>query len=402
MKILEPEIGEELDLSPETVKRYDEAVKKCEELMIKLEKEGRSELTLEEEEICSKIDETKSSLWYIIGGGCSWYCGGGPKEITASSYLEGQGENTYIPENAHDLNYKNAWVEGVPGYGIGEYLTYIFPPESGRVTKVIVVNGYVKSQSAWENNSRVKQLKMYVDNKPFAILNLKDVIAHQTFTVDPIGYSDREDFEKLRTMPEWTIKFEILDVYKGIKYDDVVITEIFFDGLDVHCFAKGTKISLPNGKYKNIEDLLIGDKIISYDKTIDDFIITTIEDIESVRHHSLVKYTFENGAEITATQDHPFLLKDKGWASLKPENSKQYKGFDIISLLEINDIFWFSNNDKELTALKLINIDLIPDEQETYTISKTSLGDNFIANGFIVGIEELRNLNLVSTIPTSE
>lgn len=37
----------------------------------------------------------------------------------------------------------------------------------------------------------------------------------------------------IRTIP-WTLKFEIAEVYKGTKYDDVVITEIYFDGIDVH------------------------------------------------------------------------------------------------------------------------------------------------------------------------
>jgi len=35
-------------------------------------------------------------------------------------------------------------------------------------------------------------------------------------------------------MPWWTMKFEIIEVYKGTKYDDTAITEIYFDGIDVH------------------------------------------------------------------------------------------------------------------------------------------------------------------------
>ena len=29
----------------------------------------------------SKVDETMEDYWDIIGGGCSWYCGGGPKRL---------------------------------------------------------------------------------------------------------------------------------------------------------------------------------------------------------------------------------------------------------------------------------------------------------------------------------
>jgi len=30
------------------------------------------------------------------------------------------------------------------------------------------------------------------------------------------------------------MKFEILEVFKGDKYDDTAISEIYFDGIDVH------------------------------------------------------------------------------------------------------------------------------------------------------------------------
>jgi hypothetical protein len=38
----------------------------------------------------------------------------------------------------------------------------------------------------------------------------------------------------MKKMPVWTMRFEIMDVYKGDKYDDTAITEIYFDGIDVH------------------------------------------------------------------------------------------------------------------------------------------------------------------------
>ncbi len=192
------------------------------------------ELTQEERRIWNETDETAGDYWDIIGGGCSWYCGGGPKKVTASSALKTQGANSYSAENAHDLNYKTAWVEGVAGYGVGQFLIYTFSPESPRITDVIIVNGYVKSEKAYLDNSRAKKIKMYVNDKPFAILDLEDQRSKQSFKFKPIGNSNREDVETLKLQPGWTIKFEIMEVYQGLKYDDVAITEIFFDGLDVH------------------------------------------------------------------------------------------------------------------------------------------------------------------------
>jgi hypothetical protein len=395
IKVLEPTVGKKLDFSPEFISKFNspESFEKCQELWQKIEDEGRDETQIkpEEQEILNYCSETKENAWEIIGEECSWYCGGGSKEVTASSFLKGQGDNTYEPENAHDLNYKTVWAEGVPGYGIGEYLLYHFAPESPRITKIIVANGYVKSQSAWEKNSRVKQLKMYLDEKPYAILNLKDIRAEQSFDVDTIGNSDRENLDKLRAKPEWTIKFEILDVYKGSKYDDVVISEIYFDGIDVHCLAKGTKINMADGTLKNIEDLVLGDKILTYCDEKNSFSISTIEKLEKIRHINLVKYIFENGVEIITTQDHPFKIESKEWASFKPEKSKQYEGFEKITQINISDNFLFLNTTSDLTTVKLIKIQVLKDIQETYTISILDSGDNFIANGFIVGVEELND-----------
>lgn len=349
-------------------------------------KKDRDKITSEEQALLEKYDEVYDDIWDIIGGGDTWYNAGGPDEVAASSYLKSQSPTIYEPKNVHDLNYKSAWVEGVPGYGIGEFLIYTFEAQSALITEIIVVNGYVKSEAAYRNNSRVKKLKVYLNEKPYAILNIEDKIANQGFKVDPIGYSDREDLDALKTKPNWTLKFEILEVYEGLKYDDTAVSEIYFDGIGVLCFAKGTKIQLADISSKNIEDLKIGDSIAYIDLESNQIKSAKIEKLEKAIHHGLVKYIFESGLEITATQDHPFRIENKGWASLKPDNSKQYKGFENIEKVNIGDLF--------LTAKgtdKLISIDFLEGEQETYTISKLSAGDNFIANGLIVGIEELND-----------
>jgi len=388
LKVLNPTSKIKLDFSSKVQKEWE-----LRDSILSALSSGKSIKDFSEAEmsILNKYGEVYDDMWDIVGGGCSWYCGGGPKEVTASSYLKSQAKNSYIPQNAHDLSYKTAWVEGVAGYGIGENLVYHFEPESPRINKIIIVNGYVKSKSAWTNNSRVKQLKMYVNDKPYAILNLNDIIAKQSFSVEPIGNEDRQDVDKLKLKPEWTIKFEILDVYKGAKFDDVVISEIYFDGLDVHCFAKGTKIQLSNYSQINIEDLKPGDSVITYDFKNNKSKASIVEKLEAVKHLGLVTYTFENGDKITSTQDHPFKIREKGWSSLMPEKSKNYKGFEVINKIKLGDLFLTIDSNKKLASNKLLKIEYIDGEIETYTISKLNSGDNFIANGLIVGVEELND-----------
>jgi len=89
----------------------------------------------------------------------------------------------------------------------------------------MISNGYVKNQKSYEENGRVKKLKLYINGKVYGFLNLKDVCSEQRFEIEPIK------FEKEKIC---VLRLEIVEVYKGTKYDDTVISEINFDGIGVH------------------------------------------------------------------------------------------------------------------------------------------------------------------------
>ncbi len=156
---------------------------------------------------------------------CSWYCGGEVKSVTASSCLQPIKSFNYEGENAHDFNHESVWA--TKGKGIGESLTYTFEGKCPRITTVKILNGHVKTESVWRANSRVKKLRMYYNGKPYAILALQDSRTLQCFDVGTLGYHDLDK-------PDWTLKFEILEVYPGSKHEDTVIAELYFDGIDVH------------------------------------------------------------------------------------------------------------------------------------------------------------------------
>jgi hypothetical protein len=181
---------------------------------------------MELDTLLNKYGEVIESAWDIIDGGCSWYCGGGNYSVKASSSLHPEKGLVYKGENANDLSYKTAWVEGKTDEGIGEYLEYSFKNKSPRVTKIIISNGYMKSETAWRNNNRVKKLKLYVNGKIIGILNLENSRTDQVFDIGTFGHN--------KNGTDLKMKFEILDVYIGDKFNDTAITEIYFDGIDVH------------------------------------------------------------------------------------------------------------------------------------------------------------------------
>ena len=198
---------------------------KCEQQIKQAEKDLDERKPMSQDKLqLLDLVESDQLLMHFYGDGCSWYCGGQIDTIQASSSLS----EKYKAENIHDFSIITAWVEGKPGNGEGEYVRYLFPGECPRITDVLILNGYTKDKTTWRNNGRVKKLLMYYNDKPYAILNLKDTRDCQQFSVGLLGYEDK------KTAPAWSIKFEILEVYPGGKYQDTAITEIYFDGIDVH------------------------------------------------------------------------------------------------------------------------------------------------------------------------
>jgi hypothetical protein len=79
-----------------------------------------------------------------------------------------------------------------------------------------IYNGNLKNKNLWNEYSRAKNIKLYVNDKPYIILKLDDTSASQSFTLDLI------DFSKLSSL-----KFEILDIYPGSKYKNIAISELY-------------------------------------------------------------------------------------------------------------------------------------------------------------------------------
>lgn len=176
----------------------------------------------------SYMEGALSSIVYdlLYTEGASWYDMASVAAIYASSSLNSQGSNSYRAANIHDFNHETAWVEGVSGHGIGEYVVYEFEMSNPRVTTVYVFNGYVKSAKAWRANSRVKKLKVYYNDSPIAILELQDSRTIQAFDIGVVG--------RTGSGPRWSLKFEILEVYPGSQYQDTAISELMFSGIDVY------------------------------------------------------------------------------------------------------------------------------------------------------------------------
>jgi hypothetical protein len=395
IKVVKPIIGHPVDFSEKSIKIFNKYFNL--NSIHTLDNQNDVETINKKYGYSSKYDsfydDLKSSIWEVYGeaDGNMRY-DPVPYKITSSSFLNDS--FSYRAENLCDNNFKTAWVEGVKGYGIGEIFQYFInnykyykdekfekindyiPP----INEIRLFNGYVKSEKAFKENSRIKKLKMYVDGQPWVILELADTTSQQIFEIPEIKYlkiKNRKDYKE-----DLVLKFEILEVYKGTKYEDTCLTELLLYTYSRLCFPKSSKVTMSDNIYKNIEDLKIGDKILSYNEKTKTFFEDEIVSLENTMHNNYVEYDFGD-KKIIATEDHPFL-SDKGYVSLNPKDSKKYRGYEYIEKIKIGDILIFNDKNRKLKNIKSLN-----KKEIGYTITRLKKGNNFLVNGAVVGVETL-------------
>lgn len=164
--------------------------------------------------------------WQTQGDGCSWYCGVMDFRTEASSMLDPIGDIKYSSSNVHDYSLLTAWVEGETGDGIGESVTISFKSGNPRATQILVYNGYQKSKEAYYSNGRAKVLTLFINDIEYGILQLEDSPRPQQFNIELTTVLNSDD--------ELQFKFRIDEVYRGELYQDTAISEINFNGVDVH------------------------------------------------------------------------------------------------------------------------------------------------------------------------
>jgi hypothetical protein len=194
-------------------------------------------------------------------------------ELNPADPFEGE-PGPYSVNNLFDNNAATAWVEGVAGYGSGQY--FIQDLGSALPSKIGIRNGYQKSESLYDRNSRVKIARMTLFTAYHIMGEVTEIaevyIAKQTgseFMVtlnDEMGLQEIDfPFDKAEIRRErdnltkefktefgkrleqvtefspacktpaelhYLLKFEIIDVYPGSSWDDTCISDFMTMGME--------------------------------------------------------------------------------------------------------------------------------------------------------------------------
>ena len=138
-----------------------------------------------------------------------------PLKITASSSSNRMAvqANTYYPSNAIDGKRSTAWIEGVDGPGLGEWIRFDFDREIN-LHRILIQPGYFKSPYIWAQNNRLATVKAQFSDGSSRELSFDDRMDAQKIDVGSI-----------RT--RW-VRLMIESVYYGTD-PDTAVSEVAFE-----------------------------------------------------------------------------------------------------------------------------------------------------------------------------
>ena len=138
-----------------------------------------------------------------------------PLKITASasSIRLAVQSNTYYAANAIDGKRSTAWIEGVDGPGIGEWIRFDFDRDIV-IHRILIQPGYFKSPQIWAGNNRLATVTAQFSDGSSRELTFTDTMTSQ-----------KVDVGAIRT--RW-VRFVIKSVYYGTD-PDTAVSEVAFE-----------------------------------------------------------------------------------------------------------------------------------------------------------------------------
>jgi intein/homing endonuclease len=132
------------------------------------------------------------------------------------------------------------------------------------------------------------------------------------------------------------------------------------------CFTAGTEITLSNGDVKNIEDVIVGEGVLTYNEMSGKQEVGVVGKLKQHEVYSVIKLIFDNEVVITTTSEHPFFVDSKGWVTA--------------GNLELHDVCKKVNGDTSI----LTSIEVLEKSHLVYNLLSVSENHNFYANGILV------------------
>ena len=154
------------------------------------------------------------------------------------------------------------------------------------------------------------------------------------------------------------------------------------------CFAEGSLIWCGDGNYKPIEQIKVGNIVMTYNQEINGFEPKEVTYTMTPKEDEIYKFTFwENDKELYMTDAHPILGADHKWYAMDPFKCLVEHHMSAEPLTQNTELLYI---ERELMTVSLKNIEMVG-EQTVYNLSRVTDNENFIVDGFVAhNVRELK------------
>ena len=288
-------------------------------------------------------------------------------DVVKSIFING------LPDGDVDSMYRN-WTSTGTGFPEGSMVTSSVVEsvtESAGQTEYGTLGEIVLSENEAIYTSIAKGFLVYnTGSNEMRFKQQYDIDSTQDFLVNPSGSIIPIISNKIVVLePEqnnslYQIDVETLDTYFVSSSQQPFIVH--------NCFVAGSKITLTDGTDIGIEDIKIGDEILTYNEQTTNNEDGIVGDLKSHEVESTINIKFEKANPrhtdidvITTTSEHPFFVKDKGWV--------------IASELEVGD-FCFSESHEDVEIIEIT----AGGAETVYNLLNVEPTHTFYVNGILV------------------
>ena len=157
--------------------------------------------------------------------------------------------------------------------------------------------------------------------------------------------------------------YHILDVKDNHTY---YAGDVLVHNYKYACFIAGTEITLANGDVKNIEDIAVGEQVLTYNEGTQETEAGVVGDIKKHEVNSVIRLTLDNENVIVTTAEHPFYVVGRGWVKA--------------GQLQPLDVFLKEDGKESLFS----SAEVLEEKHEVFNLLSVSENHNFFANGILV------------------
>jgi len=152
------------------------------------------------------------------------------------------------------------------------------------------------------------------------------------------------------------------------------------------CFISGTKIRMADDSFKNIEDVKLGDLVLSWDESSENLVEGRVKQLISPFSDELVRVKLGK-VELVSTLDHPYFIAGKGWCSYDPNlTRKRYTAFAdmLVNKLEKGDECLIVDSNQKIEKMKIASMVIVKSPRtKTYNF-RVEKYHTYLANDVVV------------------